>query len=135
MAVLSAELGMRVSAQGLAVCLGRSGLGQGGTGVGAAPRRSGPGPPASSSRPVREEIRERWERRDTVREREEAGVKRVEQVQIWVEKISKIFKVVKWQNSVEHPFHRGILAKPTNSLAFQRIPLLTRAKFPFSRHY
>ena len=48
----------------------------------------------------------------------EVRVKRSEQVQIWVEKIFKIFKIMKWQNSVEYMFHKGILAKPTNSMAF-----------------
>jgi hypothetical protein len=48
----------------------------------------------------------------------EAGVKRSEQVKVWAEIFLKLFKITKWQNSVEHPFHRGILAKPTDSMAF-----------------
>jgi hypothetical protein len=48
----------------------------------------------------------------------EAGVKRSEQVKVWAQNFLKLFKITKWQNSVEHLFHRGILAKPTDSMAF-----------------
>jgi hypothetical protein len=69
----------------------------------------------------------------TCRDEDEAGVKRSHKVKSRAEKFSKLLKISKWQNSVKPPFHRGILAKATASMAFERSHLAWRKKFQFSR--
>jgi hypothetical protein len=47
---------------------------------------------------------------------------------------ANVAKNEKWQNRVKYIFDKGILAKPRDLMAFQRNPLLMRAKFPFSHN-
>ena len=54
------------------------------------------------------------------RDEDEAEVKRSQKVKSRAENFSKLLKISKWQNSMKRSFHRGILAKPTASMAFER---------------